>query len=69
VNVENKVRGGVLVLPGGKPDSDLASRSWQLVNQRMALLTRALRHRLGGGVEVRRVQYRLRGWNSGRDRA
>lgn len=30
----------------------------------MALFANALRRRLGGGVAVQRVQYRLRGWNS-----
>ncbi len=29
----------------------------------MMLLARSLRHRLGDGVTVRQVQYRLRGWN------
>lgn len=56
--------GYVLVLPGGKVRSDLRSRSWQLANVRMALFARALRRRLGPGVEVQRVRYRLRGWNS-----
>jgi pimeloyl-ACP methyl ester carboxylesterase len=32
----------------------------------MAFVTRALQSRLGPDVEVRRVQYRLRGWNSPR---
>lgn len=59
-------RGAVLVLPGGKPSSTARSRPWQLANLRVALLARALRRRLGPGVEVRRVQYRVRGWNPGR---
>ncbi len=61
--MDNELRGGVLVLPGGKPESTLASRAWQLANLRMTLLARSLRHRLGDGVTVRQVQYRLRGWN------
>jgi pimeloyl-ACP methyl ester carboxylesterase len=56
----------VLVLPGGRVRSDEASRWWQLANVRMMLVAAALRRRLGRGVEVRRVQYRLRGWNSPR---
>jgi pimeloyl-ACP methyl ester carboxylesterase len=58
--------GYVLVLPGGKMRSDRRSRCWQLANLRMAFFTAALRRRLGPAVEVRRVQYRYRGWNSPR---
>jgi pimeloyl-ACP methyl ester carboxylesterase len=58
--------GCVLVLPGGKVRSDRTSRSWQLANLRMAFFAAALRRRLGANVEVRRVRYRLRGWNSPR---
>lgn len=58
--------GAVLVLPGGKPRSEERSRPWQLAHLRVALLAWALRRRLGPGVEVRRVRYRLRGWNAGR---
>jgi len=58
--------GYVLVLPGGKMRSDRRSRCWQLANLRMVLFAAALRRRLGPGVEVRRVQYRYRGWNSPR---
>jgi pimeloyl-ACP methyl ester carboxylesterase len=54
----------VLVLPGGKMRSNQPSRWWHLSNLRMGLIARALRRRLGPDVEVRRVQYRLRGWNS-----
>ncbi|MEE3062496.1 MAG: alpha/beta fold hydrolase [Actinomycetota bacterium] len=61
-----KPRAIVLVLPGGRVRSDEASRWWQLANVRMMLVAAALRWRLGRGVEVRRVQYRLRGWNSPR---
>ncbi len=61
-----KPRACVLVLPGGRVRSDEASRWWQLVNVRMMLVAAALRWRLGNGVQVRRVQYRLRGWNSPR---
>lgn len=44
--------------------SDQPSRWWQLANLRMVFLAAALRRRLGSDVVVRRVQYRLRGWNS-----
>jgi pimeloyl-ACP methyl ester carboxylesterase len=54
------------VLPGGKVRSDQASRWWQLANLRMMFVAGALRRRLGPDVEVRRVQYRRRGWNSPR---
>jgi pimeloyl-ACP methyl ester carboxylesterase len=64
VSVDEGLRGGVLVLPGGKPESTMASGRWQLANQRMGLLARSLRHRLGSGVHVAQVQYRLRGWNN-----
>jgi pimeloyl-ACP methyl ester carboxylesterase len=60
------ITGGVLVLPGGKPDSMAGSRPWQLAHLRMALLVWSLRRRLPPNVEVRRVRYRLRGWNPGR---
>jgi pimeloyl-ACP methyl ester carboxylesterase len=56
----------VLVLPGGRVRSDEASRWWQLANVRMMWLAAVLRCRLGRAVEVRRVQYRFRGWNSPR---
>jgi pimeloyl-ACP methyl ester carboxylesterase len=59
-------RGCVLVLPGGKVRSDRPSRSWQLANLRMAFFAAALRRRLGPDIEVRRLRYRLRGWNSPR---
>ena len=58
--------GCVLVLPGGKMRSDRRSRCWQLTNLRMAFFAAALRRRLGPAVEVRRVRYRYRGWNSPR---
>lgn len=58
--------GAVLVLPGGKPRSLERTRPWQLANLRVALIARALHRRLGPGVEVRRVRYRVRGWNPGR---
>lgn len=58
--------GCVLVLPGGKVRSDRPARSWQLANVRMAFFAGALRRRLGPHVKVRRVRYRLRGWNSRR---
>jgi len=56
----------VLVLPGGKVRSERASRWWHWANVRMMFVAGALRRRLGSGVEVRRVQYRRRGWNSPR---
>jgi pimeloyl-ACP methyl ester carboxylesterase len=56
----------VLVLPGGKVRSDQASRWWQLANLRMMFVAGTLRRRLGPDVDVRRVQYRRRGWNSPR---
>lgn len=59
-------RGCVLVLPGGRVRSDQSARPWQLANVRMAFVARALRRRLGPGVEVCQVQYRLRGWNAPR---
>src|SRR4051812_18825063 len=58
--------GYVLVLPGGKVRSARSSRSWQLANLRMAVFAAVIRRRLGPNVEVRRVRYRLRGWNSPR---
>ena len=61
---DNQTVGGVLVLPGGKPRSAAPSRAWQLANLRMTWLACALRRSLGGHIAVRRVQYRLRGWNS-----
>jgi pimeloyl-ACP methyl ester carboxylesterase len=56
----------VLVLPGGRVRSDQTYRWWHSPNLRMMLVAGALRRRLGPGVEVRRIQYRLRGWNSPR---
>ena len=60
---DNQTLGGVLVLPGGRPSSAAPSRAWQLANLRMTWLARSLRRTLGSHVAVRRVQYRLRGWN------
>jgi pimeloyl-ACP methyl ester carboxylesterase len=57
-------RACVLVLPGGKVRSEHPSRWWQLANIRMMFVARALRRRLGPDVDVRRVQYQRRGWNS-----
>jgi pimeloyl-ACP methyl ester carboxylesterase len=66
--VKSGSRGGVLILPGGKPQSDEASTALQLANLRMNWLGLELRRRLGRGVRVNSVQYRLRGWNgSARD--
>jgi pimeloyl-ACP methyl ester carboxylesterase len=56
----------VLVLPGGKVRSNEASRWWHLANLRMMFVAGALRRGLGPEIEVRRVQYRRRGWNSPR---
>lgn len=64
MNNDNEARGGVLILPGGKPRSAAISRAWQPANQRMMWLAWSLRRNLGGRVDVRRVQYRKRGWNS-----
>jgi pimeloyl-ACP methyl ester carboxylesterase len=58
------MRGGVLILPGGKQKDTTAARVWQLANLRMIWLAWSLRRRLGQSIEVRRVQYRKRGWNS-----
>jgi pimeloyl-ACP methyl ester carboxylesterase len=58
--------GAVLVLPGGRPNSVARSHPWQLANLRVGLLARSLRRRLGPGVDVRLVRYRVRGWNAGR---
>ncbi len=58
--------GCVLVLPGGKVNSDRRARYWQLANLRMVFFARTLRRRLGPDIKVLRVQYRLRGWNSPR---
>ena len=64
--VDLNITGGVLVLPGGKPNSMQRSRRWQLAHLRMALLAWTLRRHLPRHVEVRRVRYRLRGWNPDR---
>jgi pimeloyl-ACP methyl ester carboxylesterase len=66
VGIDMPESGYVLVLPGGKVRSDRSSRSWQLANLRMAVFAAVLRRRLGPNVEVQRVRYRLRGWNSPR---
>ncbi|AEV76090.1 hypothetical protein MycrhN_5622 [Mycolicibacterium rhodesiae NBB3] len=66
VNVTRDLRGGVLVLPGGRPRDTSPSRGWQLANQRMLWLATSLRYELGSSVRVQRVQYRTRGWNSPR---
>jgi pimeloyl-ACP methyl ester carboxylesterase len=58
--------GCVVMLPGGRVRSAQASSRWQLANLRMAFVARALRRRLGSGIDVRQVQYRVRGWNSPR---
>lgn len=60
---DNQTLGGVLILPGGRPSSAAPSRAWQLANLRMAWLAKSLRRTLGRDIPVRRVQYRLRGWN------
>jgi hypothetical protein len=52
IAMDNPLRGGVLILPGGRPESSRGSRPWQLANQRMALLAGSLRRRLGQGVRV-----------------
>jgi pimeloyl-ACP methyl ester carboxylesterase len=65
VATDGDIRRCVLVLPGGKPTSTDRSRPWQLANVRVGLLARGLRSRLGDGVDVQRLRYRLRGWNTG----
>ncbi|OBI82473.1 S9 family peptidase [Mycobacterium sp. E740] len=62
-SLADRRRGGVLVLPGGKPHSTEPFRVWQLANLRMVWLALSLRRRLGRRVRVRVVKYRLRGWN------
>lgn len=54
----------MLILPGGRARDSTASHAWQLANLRMAWLAHSLRRTLGDSVQVRRVQYRYRGWNS-----
>ena len=66
MGMDKNQSGCVLVLPGGKVNSDRPPRCWQLANLRMAFFAGALRRRLGPDVDVRRVRYRLRGWNSPR---
>lgn len=51
------------MLPGGRPKSDAPSRALQLANFRVEMLAQSLQRRVGADVRVRRVQYRLRGWN------
>jgi pimeloyl-ACP methyl ester carboxylesterase len=63
--VTSNLKAGILVLPGGKPRSSEPSQAWQLANVRIEMLTQSLRRRAGADVDVRRVQYRLRGWNPG----
>lgn len=58
--------GGILILPGGKPNSVEQSQPWQLAHVRMAMLAAGLRARVPRHVEIRRVRYRVRGWNPGR---
>ncbi|RVW04656.1 alpha/beta hydrolase [Rhodococcus spongiicola] len=52
----------VLVLPGGKVTDRRRTRPWQVADLRMWAFTWTLR-RLGRGIDVRQVRYRLRGWN------
>ena len=66
MEMDKNQSGCVLVLPGGKVRSDRPARCWQLANLRMTIFAGALRRRLGPTVDVRRVRYRLRGWNSPR---
>jgi pimeloyl-ACP methyl ester carboxylesterase len=61
--VTSNVKAAVLVLPGGRPKSDAPSRALQLANFRIEMLAQSLQRRVGAEVKVRRVQYRLRGWN------
>lgn len=64
MSVVNTPSTGVLILPGGKARDSSASRGWHLANLRMAWLARSLQSTLGEAVQVRRIQYRCRGWNS-----
>ena len=66
MGMDKNQSGCVVVLPGGKVRSDRPARCWQLAHLRMLFFAGALRRRLGPDVDVRRVQYRLRGWNSPR---
>jgi pimeloyl-ACP methyl ester carboxylesterase len=63
--VSSNVKAGILVLPGGRPKSEAPSRAWQLANVRIEWMARSLQRRVGADVDVRRVQYRHRGWNPG----
>ncbi|PRC48178.1 alpha/beta hydrolase, partial [Mycobacterium sp. ITM-2017-0098] len=56
----------VVLLPGGKANSTVASQQWQLANVRMVWLQLAVKRRLPEGVNVARVRYRVRGWNAPR---
>lgn len=60
------VKAIILVLHGGKPESNAPSRPWHLSSIRMRPFTRALA-RLGRsrGVAVAQLRYRVRGWNGG----
>ena len=59
-----KVRGYVLVLPGGKPESVDEYQPWRLAGLRTALVTRAIRAELAPGYVVEQLDYRYRGWNA-----
>ncbi len=56
----------VVLLHGGKANSTLPSRPWHLANLRMVWFQLTLGRQLPRGVAVRRVRYRLRGWNAPR---
>jgi len=53
----------VVLLPGGKDASAAPFRTWQLASLRMIWLGLALRVRLAPTVSIRRIRYRVRGWN------
>lgn len=55
-------RVAVLVLPGGKPTSAEASRSWHLSNLRVREVARTV-SRAAPRAAVYRLRYRSRGWN------
>ena len=64
-SADGPVKAVVLVLHGGREHSDAPVPAWSLAYLRMVPLARAA-HRAGavGGVEVRLLRNRVRGWNA-----
>jgi alpha-beta hydrolase superfamily lysophospholipase len=61
---EGTTRGVVLVLPGGKAESQAAARPWHLSAVRLGFFAAAVhRAERGRGVAVWSLRYRVRGWN------